>query len=150
MDVTCATCGEPWDTYHMRHDAVWDTPAGIEIINDKINAEEYEQRMTRDFTVKTRAAFKIPPYQPQYQGEQWEGILTPFWKAQFEADGWKLGSTVLNIISCPCCKGVSERFTAEQVAERVEARETVESLLGEDLDGLSATLEDLGLAEARS
>jgi hypothetical protein len=20
MDITCASCGEPWDSYHMRHD----------------------------------------------------------------------------------------------------------------------------------
>ena len=25
MDVHCSTCGEPWDTYHLWHDAIWDT-----------------------------------------------------------------------------------------------------------------------------
>jgi len=25
MDVTCANCREPWDTYHMLHDAIWET-----------------------------------------------------------------------------------------------------------------------------
>ncbi|MCE9608834.1 MAG: hypothetical protein K8R23_01270 [Chthoniobacter sp.] len=25
MDVHCTTCGEPWDTYHLWHDAIWDT-----------------------------------------------------------------------------------------------------------------------------
>jgi hypothetical protein len=25
MDVHCSTCGEPWDVYHLRHDAVFDT-----------------------------------------------------------------------------------------------------------------------------
>ena len=24
MDVTCANCGEPWDSYHMRNDEVWE------------------------------------------------------------------------------------------------------------------------------
>lgn len=24
-DVKCNTCGEPWDTYHMRHDALHET-----------------------------------------------------------------------------------------------------------------------------
>lgn len=24
MDIHCGTCGEPWDTYHMRHDAIYD------------------------------------------------------------------------------------------------------------------------------
>ena len=25
MDVHCSTCGEPWDTYHLWHDAIWET-----------------------------------------------------------------------------------------------------------------------------
>ena len=25
MDVHCFTCGEPWDTYHLWHDAVFET-----------------------------------------------------------------------------------------------------------------------------
>ncbi len=30
MDVHCTTCGEPWDTYHLMHEAIHDTgiPAG--------------------------------------------------------------------------------------------------------------------------
>ena len=25
MDVHCTTCGEPWDTYHLRYDAIYET-----------------------------------------------------------------------------------------------------------------------------
>ncbi len=25
MDVHCSTCGEPWDIYHLRHDAIFET-----------------------------------------------------------------------------------------------------------------------------
>jgi len=25
MDVHCTACGEPWDTYHLRHDAIYET-----------------------------------------------------------------------------------------------------------------------------
>jgi hypothetical protein len=25
MDVHCTTCGEPWDIYHLRHDAITET-----------------------------------------------------------------------------------------------------------------------------
>ena len=25
MHVHCSTCGEPWDTHHLWHDAIWDT-----------------------------------------------------------------------------------------------------------------------------
>jgi hypothetical protein len=25
MDVHCTTCGEPWDVYHLRHEAIFET-----------------------------------------------------------------------------------------------------------------------------
>jgi len=25
MDIHCTTCGEPWDTYHLQHDAIYET-----------------------------------------------------------------------------------------------------------------------------
>ena|SRR5258707_9533101 len=25
MDVHCTTCGEPWDIYHLRHEAIFET-----------------------------------------------------------------------------------------------------------------------------
>ena len=25
MDVHCSSCGEPWDIYHLRHDAIFET-----------------------------------------------------------------------------------------------------------------------------
>ncbi len=25
MDVYCSTCNEPWDTYHLQHDAIFET-----------------------------------------------------------------------------------------------------------------------------
>ena len=25
MDVHCSTCNEPWDAYHLRHDAIFET-----------------------------------------------------------------------------------------------------------------------------
>src|SRR5262249_14018118 len=25
MDAHCSTCGEPWDVYHLRHDAIFET-----------------------------------------------------------------------------------------------------------------------------
>ena len=32
MDVHCTTCGEPWDTYHLTHDAIHDTQLPAEEI----------------------------------------------------------------------------------------------------------------------
>lgn len=25
MDIRCSTCGEPWDTYHLQHDVIYET-----------------------------------------------------------------------------------------------------------------------------
>ena len=30
MDVYCSTCGEPWDTYHMRCDEIFETGISFE------------------------------------------------------------------------------------------------------------------------
>jgi hypothetical protein len=30
MDVHCSTCNEPWDVYHLWHDAVFETSLGVE------------------------------------------------------------------------------------------------------------------------
>jgi hypothetical protein len=30
MDVHCSTCGEPWDIYHLWHDAIYDTDVSEE------------------------------------------------------------------------------------------------------------------------
>ena len=30
MDVHCSTCGEPWDTYHLWHDAIFETGLTVE------------------------------------------------------------------------------------------------------------------------
>jgi hypothetical protein len=30
MDVHCSTCGEPWDVYHLWHDAVFETSLTVD------------------------------------------------------------------------------------------------------------------------
>ena len=30
MDVHCTTCGEPWDVYHLWHDAIFETSLSVE------------------------------------------------------------------------------------------------------------------------
>ncbi len=30
MDVRCTTCGEPWDVYHLWHEAIFDTGLSLE------------------------------------------------------------------------------------------------------------------------
>jgi len=29
MNISCATCREPYDSYHLRHDVIWDAAADI-------------------------------------------------------------------------------------------------------------------------
>jgi hypothetical protein len=31
MDVHCSTCGEPWDTYHLWQDAIFETGLPVEV-----------------------------------------------------------------------------------------------------------------------
>jgi hypothetical protein len=31
MDVHCSTCGEPWDVYHLRHDAIYEIAVAEEV-----------------------------------------------------------------------------------------------------------------------
>ena len=31
MDVHCSTCGEPWDTHHLWHDAIFETGLPLEV-----------------------------------------------------------------------------------------------------------------------
>lgn len=48
MDVTCAKCSEPWDTYHMRHDEIWETSLSDEV------KENWDGKLTEEIY----AAFK--------------------------------------------------------------------------------------------
>lgn len=48
------------------------------------------------------------------------------------------------ITSCPCCKGNRPKLSAAR-REQLEAIGAVAELLGDDLDGFAATLEDFGL-----
>ena len=122
MDVACATCGEPWETYHLRHDEVHETEAGITLIDQKIDREKY--------------GANSPLVRP-YEGEAWEGKLTTFWRSQFEALGWQFGGSLYAVMRCPCCKDNEERPGAE---ERRAAYEVVSDVMAGDDDGVASTL----------
>lgn len=42
MDVHCTTCGEPWDTFHLWQDAIWETGLDEEKVTEwkKLPTEE--------------------------------------------------------------------------------------------------------------
>lgn len=122
MDVTCANCGEPWETYHLRHDEVHETEAGIAWIEYKLDCEEYP-----------------PPKKPP-DLEEWKGKLTKFWREQFAELGWKFGSSVYVVLRCACCKDNGSLPDSE---ERAERRQMYAELLAGDEDGLVSELNDL-------
>ncbi len=131
MDVTCANCGEPWDTYHLRHDEVHETAAGQLWMNYKLDMEDWEA-----------GELDEPPQEPEI--EEWEGKLTNFWRGEFEALGWKFGSGVTVVLRCTCCRDDKKLPDAE---ERGLLRKAVGELLMGDEDGIDAELEDLARKE---
>ena len=55
MDIHCSTCNEPWDVYHVRHDAIFEADLRPE------EAEAWgqlptSQQMTREYRDKFKAA----------------------------------------------------------------------------------------------
>ena len=58
MDVHCSTCGEPWDTYHLWHDAIWDTG----LSEDGVHAWEMLPQSEK-LAPKWREGFKAAGYQ---------------------------------------------------------------------------------------
>ena len=58
MDVHCTTCGEPWDTYHLWQDAIWETGLDEEKVGEWKNLPP-EERLSERY----RRAFKDAGYQ---------------------------------------------------------------------------------------
>ena len=57
MDVHCSTCGEPWDTYHLWHDAIWDTG----LAEDEVRAWE-QLPQSEKLALKWRTEFEAAGY----------------------------------------------------------------------------------------
>lgn len=52
MDVHCTTCNEPWDTYHLWHDAIFETglsPEKAEAWHHLPRAEKLSERFRAEF-----------------------------------------------------------------------------------------------------
>jgi len=58
MDVHCSTCGEPWDVYHLRHDAIFETDL------DPAEAEAW-----RTMSSSSRL---MPRYREKFKAAGWE------------------------------------------------------------------------------
>ena len=59
-----------------------------------------------------------------------------------EPDGFKRKGGVIR--QCPCCKG-KEVEPNEKLRERAQIVQALGDVLGDDIDGMAAELEDLGL-----
>jgi hypothetical protein len=58
MDVHCSSCGEPWDVYHLRHDAIFETDL------DKAQAEAWSGLSpTERLSSRHRDLFKAAGYE---------------------------------------------------------------------------------------
>jgi len=109
MDVHCTTCGEPWDVYHLQHDAIYETDLAHE---------------------KAKAWERLPP------GKR----LSKHFREKFQNAGYEFGGSIMALMRCPACpKG------AKPDPEKAAIKAELTNLLGDDEDGLAATLEDFGL-----
>lgn len=126
MDIKCATCGEPWDTHHLRHDEIFETEAGTQLVYYKQDVEDWEKRcnelgyfvksdgtLARGNTGFFNLSDKKPPKPPTPPQEKWEGKLTDFWREQFSKRGWVFGASLYSVLRCPCCKDNREHPDAE-------------------------------------
>jgi hypothetical protein len=58
MDVLCSSCGEPWDLYHLRHDAIFETDL------DHTEAEAWRSLTpTQRLSPRYREKFKAAGYE---------------------------------------------------------------------------------------
>jgi hypothetical protein len=108
MDVYCSTCREPWDTYHLWEDAIFET-----------GLSEAEAKAWRSLPRNEK--------------------LNERYREEFRAAGWEFGNSVLNVLRCPACPPGT---VADP--ETVAIKSALESVLGDEEDGLAATFEDLG------
>jgi hypothetical protein len=109
MDVHCTTCSEPWDVYHLRHDAIFETDLSHE-----------EAEAWGDLPARER--------------------LSPRYREKFRAAGYLFGASIMNLLRCPCCPPGSKPDP-----EKAAIKAALADMLGDDEDGLAATLEDFGL-----
>ena len=109
MDVHCTTCGEPWDVYHLRHDAIFET-----------DLDHAEAKAWRELSPQLRLAQR--------------------YREKFRAVGYEFGTSVMNVLRCPACP---KEAKLEQ--DKAALKAGIVEILGDDEDGIAATLEDFGL-----
>ena len=109
MDVHCSTCGEPWDAYHLQHDAIFETSLCY---------------------TEAKTWTQLSPHLK----------LIDRYREKFKAIGFEFGGSILNVMHCPACPK-HKKLNPDLAAMKAGIVE----LLGDDEDGIAATMEDFGL-----
>ena len=109
MDVHCTTCGEPWDIYHLKFDAIYETDLD---------------------TAEAKAWTELSP----------KLKLQDRYREKFKAIGFEFGGAVLNVLRCPACPK-----HARSDPDKAAMKAGIVEVLGDDEDGIAATMEDFGL-----
>lgn len=113
-DVYCATCREPWSSYHMRHDAIWETDL----------PESIKKHVSENGT-----SLNFPGVREALKKDGWKfgsSILA-----------------ILECPCCPKQKEEGTVEEAEKIEERKMKRIVLADILGDDEDGLQSMLEDM-------
>ena len=58
MDVHCSSCGEPWDVYHLRHEAIFET-----------DLDHAEAKAWREMSPRLRLS---PRYREKFKSAGWQ------------------------------------------------------------------------------
>jgi len=91
MDVKCLQCSELWDTYHIRHDALFEPVPWSE--QNSAAIRKWDGKL--DSLVLGRPA------------RTWLG-----------EDGWAFGISLYDVRRCPCCPADAVPATKEQLQMR--------------------------------
>ena len=81
----------------------------------------------------------------QEEAEAWRKLpknqkLSEQYRRAFRLAGWEFGQSVINVIRCPGCPK-----DAKPDKDMVQTKAMLETLLGDDEDGLAVTFEDYRL-----
>ena len=114
-DVYCACCKEPWDTHHLRFEAIHGTDLPTSFVEKLFSL--------------SGPLLSFPGVRDAFSREGWKFA----------------GNTLLAILRCPCCKTNEEQneYDKEELDLRTTKMQVLFEMLGDDEDALQRELEDM-------
>lgn len=119
MDIKCATCTEPWDHHHLLQDLAGETWDGVE--------DSSSHLLIRKFAESDKTS------------------IPKLLREDLELEGWKFGKTIVCILECNACSHYTEKDDKDLITIRKDLRLEAEQMLGDDLDGLISTLQNIDI-----